>query len=714
MNKFTNSKLLLILTFCLFVVPDSFSQWEKTNGIKGSYFNQVAGDENNLLAVTNYGTVFHYTNGEWKYRSAFNYINDIYKLHNSWIGYSSNTIMRSDDDGLTWKEILHPDESNFLVAAKVIDDKIYALASDTLYYSSDAGETWNKNEISINVVAGADTGVFYAVSTFYVRDSIMIAGGFTTLPSNFGTVVYSTDLGQHWQATNFPNNNFSNFVFEITGDENYYYVSGSNGFLKSENGIDWQEINEGLPFEGSSVSIGEIDIYRGELIAIIHNTPPGLYRYNGNIWNLFFDNVFPAYISTENDDLIFTSEGEVIKYNENGNIVLTKDLIASTSRPVVSSNGNVYSVYKSKLYRSVDKGLNWNVVRDPAAGTLVVNGDNLYTTSTSGIVRSTNSGNDWTYHSSGIPGSHIPKLSSVGFANSKLYAGFNGVRARMHLPAVWEQGGVYISNNNGETWSAFNSGLPTEGGVHSPVYTITAEGNIVIIYTASGRFSLINNSWVNIGNGFPADTYISTIFIYNDDVIFITNTGLYISHDKGVTKEEFNSGLTGLTNYLTTLFSYDDGLYVFASDDMNTVYKYEGEHWNEVDFPLPENLVFTSLQSVEKNIYAGTYDNGIWRYDPAPTGNGDITNPVEYKLSQNFPNPFNPGTLINYQLAENGQVQIKVYDVLGKEVVTLVNENKQAGKYQIRFDASSLPSGVYFYRIITDRFSETKKMMLLR
>ena len=88
--------------------------------------------------------------------------------------------------------------------------------------------------------------------------------------------------------------------------------------------------------------------------------------------------------------------------------------------------------------------------------------------------------------------------------------------------------------------------------------------------------------------------------------------------------------------------------------------------------------------------------------------------PREYKLSQNYPNPFNPVTKINYSLPKNGFVTMKVYDMLGREVVNLVNENKVAGNYSIDFNASNLTSGVYFYRLESNGFTDTKKMMLVK
>ncbi|MBN2571047.1 MAG: T9SS type A sorting domain-containing protein, partial [Ignavibacteriales bacterium] len=89
-------------------------------------------------------------------------------------------------------------------------------------------------------------------------------------------------------------------------------------------------------------------------------------------------------------------------------------------------------------------------------------------------------------------------------------------------------------------------------------------------------------------------------------------------------------------------------------------------------------------------------------------------NPIEFSLSQNYPNPFNPTTTINYSLAENSVVKIKIFDLLGREIAFLVNEEKAAGTYSVKFDASNLTSGIYFYKLITANFSITKKMMLIK
>jgi hypothetical protein len=88
--------------------------------------------------------------------------------------------------------------------------------------------------------------------------------------------------------------------------------------------------------------------------------------------------------------------------------------------------------------------------------------------------------------------------------------------------------------------------------------------------------------------------------------------------------------------------------------------------------------------------------------------------PYGFKLEQNYPNPFNPATTIQFTIPERKMVSLRVYNLLGQEVATLVEEEKPAGSYEVVFDASELPSGSYFYKIIAGNFVETKKMILIK
>jgi hypothetical protein len=123
---------------------------------------------------------------------------------------------------------------------------------------------------------------------------------------------------------------------------------------------------------------------------------------------------------------------------------------------------------------------------------------------------------------------------------------------------------------------------------------------------------------------------------------------------------------------------------------------------------------------VDNNVSSGKYSyrlkqidlDGKVKYSTVLSVN--IGAPTEFRLFQNYPNPFNPTTIIEYRLPKEQFVTLKIFDMLGKEVATLVNEPQAKGSYKVTFDANSLPSGIYFYRINTPEYQATGKMLLLR
>ncbi len=147
--------------------------------------------------------------------------------------------------------------------------------------------------------------------------------------------------------------------------------------------------------------------------------------------------------------------------------------------------------------------------------------------------------------------------------------------------------------------------------------------------------------------------------------------------------------------------------------------------WNNLATTMLKVLVDTGYdEEIDDTLYLQNQLTGVG------DDHGSLLTPDSYNLAQNYPNPFNPVTVIRYQLPVNSHVTLKVFDVLGREVTTLVNENKESGSYEVKFDGSKLPSGVYFYRLYahpTDNkqtgdpstssgrsFVQTKKLLLLK
>jgi hypothetical protein len=126
---------------------------------------------------------------------------------------------------------------------------------------------------------------------------------------------------------------------------------------------------------------------------------------------------------------------------------------------------------------------------------------------------------------------------------------------------------------------------------------------------------------------------------------------------------------------------------------------------------LSSEYLYWSVQALDNN-----FEGSNWAQEKITLVEDEIISnlPTSYSLDQNFPNPFNPSTTIDYSVPEVSFITLKVFDVLGNEIETLVNEEKPVGRYEINFDASSLPSGVYFYKLRGGNFVDTKKMILLK
>ena len=166
--------------------------------------------------------------------------------------------------------------------------------------------------------------------------------------------------------------------------------------------------------------------------------------------------------------------------------------------------------------------------------------------------------------------------------------------------------------------------------------------------------------------------------------------------------------------WITATETNNSGFEVQKSQDQKS--------WKTLDF-IPGAGTTTALNSY-------TYSEpitaaGVWYYRLRQVdydGTSEIHGPIEvnlsqnmdYTLDQNYPNPFNPSTTISYSIPQSGYVKLAVYNQIGEEVAQLVNENKEAGKYQVTFDASGLTSGVYFYKLTSGSFSDLKKMILVK
>lgn len=270
---------------------------------------------------------------------------------------------------------------------------------------------------------------------------------------------------------------------------------------------------------------------------------------------------------------------------------------------------------------------------------------------------------------------------------------------------------VFKSIDGGSNWvqkTLIGSGFV--GGME-----LLADGRIFIGTSLSGVKMSTNNgeTWINMNN-FPP-IYIHNILKDKDNAIYVCDAyGPNRSTDNGQTFTD----ITPLNDGTMIEASFVDSHgYFYISYNHNNIYRStnKGNTWQLIINGLSATSYIYSFTEANGKIYAGTNNNGVFYFVPDITGvQTGISLAENFQLNQNYPNPFNPATKISFVIPKSSFVNLSVYDVNGRFVKSLVNENKSSGSYDINFDASNLAGGIYFYKLQAEGYSQTKKMILTK
>lgn len=348
----------------------------------------------------------------------------------------------------------------------------------------------------------------------------------------------------------------------------------------------------------------------------------------------------------------------------------------------------------AKVWKTTNGGVNWNVILTTGGTSGFVNSIVFSRTSPLiGIIESdppdgpgnaywlaktTDGGNNWTVFSApGVTG-QASTVNSLAVIDD-LYFGF-GLRDNTPAAIRW-------TSNGGTSWNISNlTGLT---GGHMSGYAIKSDKTTIIAATGDAAGSSLPNigrspdggiGWVGVNTGPGFNGYCTMKWVYGTNVCYISAfTASY-----GCIRKSTDGGLTWTTQTTASIQNLTHFDIVYSG---GLVYGY-GISQGGYLIKLVENPL------------------GL---DPNNT-----SVPVNYSLEQNFPNPFNPSTIIKYSLPKASYVTLKVYDMLGNEVMKVVDGQKSAGNYVEQIDASSLASGIYFYTLRAGDYAETKKMSFIK
>jgi hypothetical protein len=351
--------------------------------------------------------------------------------------------------------------------------------------------------------------------------------------------------------------------------------------------------------------------------------------------------------------------------------------------------------YSGGVYLSSNNGQNWVPSQGMTYGwvlSMAARNSNIFAgmAQLDGVYLSTNNGSSWFRTSL-----DFVSVSSITITNSTVLAA--------------DYDGVYLSTNNGLNWS---KKIINNLNVHS----LTSNEHGVFAGTSWGVYYSSDNgqTWAVT----PLDSIdIWVVYACGSNIIAGTSiNGVFVSNDNGQTWT--NTSL----NYQDIFSVTAVGSNIFVGTWLQGVYLStdNGLHWNQKNEGLG-NLNILALQIFGGYIYAGSFQGCIWRRPLSELiGINKIGSevPKEFLLYQNYPNPFNPVTKIKFDIPPSkgarGMTSIIIYDILGREVATLVNEQFNQGTYEVEWDGSNYPSGVYFYKLDAGEFTDTKKMILIK
>lgn len=366
-----------------------------------------------------------------------------------------------------------------------------------------------------------------------------------------------------------------------------------------------------------------------------------------------------------------------------------------------------------KILKTTNKGNNWidlnSGYKNNFNSLCFDNNLNVYIGGDSGLlIKTTDLGNSWNRCNLHKPS---VKISSVFFVNDSL--GFvGGINSDVQLPNK-----IFKTYDGGKNWDS----ILTIGSFSKTLFFINSEvGWSIIGFSTAGVQNIVKTT--NGGMNWNNQLSISTI----NDVFFIDSVyGWSTGYGNGTTMYRSING--GFNWIFCSLCGIGISNSLFFIDNMKgwaaapqTIYftSNGGVNWaNQTSYQPGINfrsIFFTdSLKGWavgDSGVILKTTTGGV--LTGFSTTSSEI--PDRYYLSQNYPNPFNPVTNLEFGISNLGFVSLKIYDVSGKEIKTLVNEIKQLGMYKVEFDGSNLASGIYFYTIEAGSFLQTKRMLLLK
>jgi photosystem II stability/assembly factor-like uncharacterized protein len=670
-----------------------------------------------------------------------------------YILYDSDIIKKTTDGGSSWITIYHGNSNRFRRISSPEENTLFVIGNQNSFIkTTDGGISWNP----VNV----DTVEVHFYTIFFLNNyNGYVYGSAQTLPNNSNNIYKTTDGGLSWTNI-FSNLNFHieqiQFIDENTGyasklpapfriykttnggfNWTYYtfqyyspltmhftdsetgYVATYNGLVKTTNGgMNFSLLNIGTIQNDTSVyNLFFFDQSTGFAISkykIFRTTDSGLN------WNAFDVSPFNTFENGENSKIYFNSTGSGSIFNRRGLVynttnfgetwtrfttgfsskVLLMDLLDSTKIFLFSEDDDDAPGKFRYIIKSSDKGINWNIddisyIQDNDINKLqFLNYNNGFLNSYQRLYRTTN-GSSW----------------EENFYNSESIMSFDFVDFNTGY-LLDDEARIYKTTNNGNNWNL----LVTIQDIGWPFKIKFINNNTGFMCSTFYGLSKTTNgglNWFRI--------YTNSDLTYH----FIDQNNIY-----GFAGPALLKSINGGSNWQIHNLPLEYAIYSEVKNHICYIwgsvgypnYKFfksidGGNAWTEFDIGISRPIDGIKFINENTGYIYSEYSGTILKTTNGGTtfiNNISSNVPEGFRLYQNYPNPFNPSTKIKFEIPKSGKVELVIYDITGRKVQELLNENLSAGSYEMIFNASNLSSGIYFYVLKSFDHISSKKMIYLK
>lgn len=686
---------IIFIYLIFFCYCESFGQWSLASGPLGTGIYSLAFSHDTLFAGTWYNGVYLSEDKGLSWKTAGLNGEAVRAL----LIWESNIFATTDNSGVfvskdgtnTWTQI-NVGLTNFVVRDIIRSDSSLFVATwgKGVFKSDDKGTTWTE----------ANNGIEeYNTNKLFFHGKVLYLGTIKGLYS-------STNQGQSWDLVN--QGTSKDYIYDFSANDSLIFAGSVSGILVSKDGgVNWSKLNESI------TGVYKIFCYGS---TILTGTGQGILKSNDNGKNFsLVDLGYPnrgvrSIINYESELYIGTAHrigGVIYKSIDYGESWEPTCLTSNEIRELSLFKDKIFIMTADGLFATENDGKIWT---NPNASlfsdeisSIITTADKIYVSTQLNLYVSENAGLTFKEINVGLP--NYTKFISLGVKENQIY--------------VMTSEGVYFSMNGGQSWQKNNlTDLIYSPSLRVPVNDFLFTDQSIYVSTYGKgilRSSDNGHTWSEANEGLPTG-YMYDLTVHHGKLFTACGSGIFTSTDSGKTWSNSSPIKTGNYNFYKFV-SLNELLFCSGSSGKIYYSRNDGISWHDIKDNLPSRGI-RAILIADSQIFVGLDNNaGVWSRPLSEITDIHID---KYKtasnlsIEQNYPNPFNPNTTIKYSVPKQSNVTIKIYDLLGRELTTLVNEEKSVGNYSVIFKGNNYSSGIYFYRITSDNYSVIKKMILLR